>query len=230
MTSFTPTTDSIPALRVSNAYLFQSSGTEIVLIDSGLPGNAKRIADFMKSRDIEPKSLALILLTHPDIDHSGSVWELKEKYCPNTRVAIHEVDAPRLSGEKKLKEMKGIQGFMMGAVSPFMKFHPVKPDILLKDNEDIADLHVIHAPGHTLGSVCFYYKKERSLFSGDTLITDSNNNVVYSGKSMSYDLEMTKRSVQSKLKDLDLDMIFPGHGSAVASGASEKIRMLCTQS
>ena len=90
----------------------------------------------------------------------------------------------------------------------------------------IAGLLTIHTPGHTQGSVCFYNEKEKTLFSGDTLITDGNKNVIYSGKSMSYDLEMTKKSVANKLKDLDFDLLFPGHGSPITSGASTKVKAL----
>lgn len=97
---------------------------------------------------------------------------------------------------------------MMGLMGSFIKFHPIKSDIVLTDQEMIAGLVTIHAPGHTQDSVCFYNKKERSLFSGDTLITDSNKNLAYSGKSMSYDVEMTKKSVEAKLKDLDFDLLF----------------------
>ena len=221
----TPTTDHVPGLKVSNAYLFQADDGELVLIDTGMPGNAKRISDFLTARGIDTKLLTLILLTHPDLDHSGSVWELKKKYAPNAKVAIHEEDAPRLSGEKKLKEVKGAPGIMMGIVGSFMKFHPIKPDIILKDQETIAGLLTIHTPGHTQGSVCFYNERERTLFSGDTLITDGNKNVIYSGKSMSYDLDLTKKSVETKLKDLDFDLLLPGHGPAITSGASAKVRV-----
>ena len=99
----TATTDQVPGLKVSNAYLVQAETGDLVLIDSGMPGNAKKISDFVASRGLDPKSLSLILLTHPDLDHSGSVWELREKFATNAKVAIHEDDAPRLSGEKKLK-------------------------------------------------------------------------------------------------------------------------------
>ena len=46
-------------------------------------------------------------------------------------------------------------------------------DILVSDNETInitgIPTKVLHTPGHTLGHVCFYMPKEKSLFSGDTL-------------------------------------------------------------
>ena len=220
----TPSIDLVPGLRASNAYVFRSESGEFVLIDSGMPGNAKKIANFIGSKGFDPRTLSLILLTHPDIDHSGSVWDLKEKYAPNAKIAIHKEDAPRLSGERKLKEVKGATGMVMNLLGPLMKFRPVKPDIKLEDNEIIASLKTIHTPGHTQGSVCFYSGKESALFSGDTLITDSGGNLGYSGRSMSYDLEMTRESVATRLKDLNFEALLPGHGAPIVSGASDKVR------
>jgi glyoxylase-like metal-dependent hydrolase (beta-lactamase superfamily II) len=216
----------IPGLRASNAYLFTSETGQISIIDTGMPGNAKKIADFFATGGKDPKTLSYILLTHPDIDHTGSVFELKEKYATNAKVAIHKEDAPRLSGEMKLKEVRGATGVMMGLFSPFMKFHPVSPDIKLEDEQMIGDLLTIHTPGHTLGSVCFYDKKGRALFSGDTVISDKNQRLVYSSSSMSYDLSMTRNSVETKLKNINFDSIYPGHGPPITSGAFEKLRNL----
>ena len=224
--SLTPSIYLVPGLKASNVYVFRSGSGELVLIDSGMPGNAKKIADFISSNGDDPITLSWILLTHPDIDHSGNVWELKEKYAPKAKIAIHKEDAPRLSGEKRLKEVKGATGMMINLLNPFLKFHPVEPDIELNDKETIAGLLTIHTPGHTQGSVCFYSGKEHALFSGDTLITDSGGNVGYSGKSMSYDLKMTKESVATRLKDLNFEILLPGHGPPIASGASDKVRKL----
>src|SRR5208283_5194339 len=95
----------IPSVRGANSYLIHSQG-ETIIVDTGMPGNDARILDYVKRLGIEPSSISTIILTHPDIDHSGSVAKLKEKLT-NAKVAIHEADAPRLAGEKKLKEVKG---------------------------------------------------------------------------------------------------------------------------
>ncbi len=58
------------------------------------------------------------------------------------------------------------------------------------------------------------------------MITDSKGNLIYSGSSMSYDLEMTKKSVETILRDLNFETLHPGHGLPITTGASEKIRAL----
>lgn len=222
----TATTDLIPGIRMSNAYLRKTEMGELILVDSGTPGNAKKIVEYISEINLDPKKLSLLLLTHSDIDHSGSVWELKQKYSPEAKAAIQSEDAPRVSGEKKLKEVKGAMGVMMGVMGPLMRFHTFQPDIILKDNDVVGDLTTIYTPGHTQGSVCFYNEKEKVLFSGDTLLTDSKGNVKFAGKSISYDLDLTRKSVESRIKDLDYEVLLPGHGPPITSGASVKVREL----
>ena len=33
------------------------------------------------------------------------------------------------------------------------------------------EVKIIHIPGHTLGHICFYFHKEKSVFTGDTLFS-----------------------------------------------------------
>lgn len=222
----TPTTDLVPGMRTSNAYLRKTEANELILIDSGMPGNAKKIADYISEKNLEPKSLSLLLLTHSDIDHAGSVWELKKKFAPEAKSAIQAEDAPRVSGEKKLKEVKGAMGVMLGVMGPLMRFHNFQPDIILKDNDVIGDLRTIYTPGHTQGSVCYYNENEKVLFSGDTLLTDSKGNVTFAGKSISYDQELAKKSVHLRIRNLDYEILLPGHGPPITSGASDKVKRL----
>ena len=217
-------------MRSSNAYLRKTEAGELILIDSGMPGNAKKIAEYITGKKFDPKSLSFILLTHSDIDHAGSIWDLKHKFAPGAKVAIHAEDAPRVSGEKKNKEVKGAMGMMMGVMGPLMRFHTFQPDIILMDNDIIGDLKTICTPGHTQGSVCFYNEKEKVLFSGDTLLTDGKGNVIFAGKSISYDLELTKKSVKSRIKDLDFEILLPGHGPPIIRDASSKVKELLRES
>ena len=85
-----------------------------------------------------------ILLTHGDPDHIDALQDLRTRLA--VPVAIHPEDAQRL---------------------------PAPPDRELADGETIrvgdGVLRVIHTPGHTLGSVCFYSAEDATLIAGDTL-------------------------------------------------------------
>ena len=55
------------------------------------------------------------------------------------------------------------------AVSSFIKFTPVIPDIVLNENDKVGRLVVIHTPGHTAGSISLYEPERRVLFVGDAV-------------------------------------------------------------
>jgi len=48
-------------------------------------------------------------------------------------------------------------------------------DITLKDNDKWnfgnSTVKIMHIPGHTLGHICFYFEKEKIIFTGDTLFS-----------------------------------------------------------
>ena len=88
----------VDGVRVANVYLVVTEDG-LLLVDSGMPGNAKRILAFTKNLGYQPRDLRFIVLTHCDIDHVGSVAKLKE--LTGAQVAVHELDAPVLSGEQK---------------------------------------------------------------------------------------------------------------------------------
>ena len=98
--------------------------------------------NFLENRGL---GLDFILNTHHHLDHIGGNIELKKKYkC-------------EILGN--LNDQNRIPGFTVG----------------LKDGEEFTfgelKLQVIHTPGHTLGHICFYCKKENILFSGDSLFS-----------------------------------------------------------
>ena len=91
------------------------------------------------------KKLDFILNTHHHFDHIGGNTELKKKYGSKI-----------LGSEKDEKRIPGI-------------------DILLKDNQEFKignlSFKTIFIPGHTSGHIAFYFKKERVVFTGDTLFS-----------------------------------------------------------
>jgi hydroxyacylglutathione hydrolase len=219
----------IPKIRGANTYVIleetqAGNNDHLTLIDTGMPGNADRIIEYLKSLGKEQMGSFTIVLTHPDIDHSGSVADLKEK-LGKVKVAIHEADAPRLTGEKPLKEARGLVGFLFKAMSPFMKFKPVPPDFLLKDGELVDGLRVIHTPGHTQGSMCLYSERLKAMFVGDALRTDKHRMPQPPSAAMSVNIEEAKNSI-GKIASYEFELLLPGHGTPILTDASGKVKKL----
>lgn len=87
---------------------------------------------------------------------------------------------------------------------------PSPPDILLNDGDIISfgniELKVLHTPGHTPGSICFY--TDKYLISGDTLFPGGP------GKTRSPEaLKQIIESITTKILGLpDETQVFSGHG------------------
>ena len=146
----------------------------------------------LKFAEKENFKIEMILLTHGHFDHVMEVETLKNK--TNAKIYMHEED-------EKLENLK-----------IFEKTPKIHPDVYIKEGQKInignLELLVIHTPGHTPGSVCFYMKKEKILFSGDTIFAGSIGRIdfPYSNKEDMY-------SSLEKIKTLPKDTkIFPGHG------------------
>jgi len=144
-----------------------------------------------------------ILLTHAHWDHIADVKLVKEKF--KALICIHKSDS------NILESPQVIPGFSF-------VIQGIKPDILLEDNQtiNVGNLKIltIHTPGHTPGSSCFYIKKEKALFSGDTLFKGSFGRV-------DFPLSNPKDMIQSlkKLSKLSKDVsVYPGHGSETKIG------------
>ena len=200
---------------VSNSYI--ESNNELFLVDTGMPGKSGEIIDYIKN-DLkrDPQDIKTIVLTHHHFDHTGSLDKLKE--ITGAKIAIHSSDAEYISGEKSQHG-----SFFMIPVVLFMKIiyrsKPVKADILLEDEDHIGDYRVIHTPGHTPGSICLYNPINKVIFVGDNLML-SNNKI--EGPRILHEPENYKKSIE-KLKNLDVEVIFTGHGQPITYDINNKL-------
>lgn len=213
----------LEGIRGANSYLYIGDNG-LTVINTGTPGNGERITTQIGAMGKSPEEIKLIVLTHSDIDHSGSAAELKR--ITRAKIAIHKGDALSLSGEKELKKVKGFTGMMFKLMRRFISFQTVKPDIILHDGDEVGGLRVIHAPGHTEGSICLYKSGSGGvLFAGDVVRTDKGGNLKVSPKAMTLDMTEALKSVR-KIAELDFDILLPGHGGLLLDDASKKVKKL----
>ncbi|PIU55456.1 MAG: hypothetical protein COS88_04485 [Chloroflexi bacterium CG07_land_8_20_14_0_80_51_10] len=79
-------------LRLRRANVTVLIDDEITVIDTGIPGSAKWIIQFLEHMGQPPSKVGLIIITHHHVDHVGGLAELKK--ITGARVAAHRLDAP----------------------------------------------------------------------------------------------------------------------------------------
>ncbi len=178
----------------TNVFFLQNAETkELILIDPADRGDVIR----QKTAEMEGIPVA-ILLTHGHFDHIEAVNELRETY--HVPVYAHELEEEVL--EDPMKNLSGSWGQSLS----------LHADVLLKDKQEInlagIRIIVLHTPGHTQGSCCFYLPDEKVLFSGDTLFCGSYGRVDFPTSSARSMEDSVFRLVHAIPEDVD---VYPGH-------------------
>jgi len=106
------------------------------------PSESKPVISILKNMDLK---LNYIFNTHHHFDHIGGNIELKNLF--SAKVVGFDGDKHRIPGI----------------------------DIFLEDGDKFnfgnSVIKVFHIPGHTLGHICFFFEKEKIVFTGDTLFS-----------------------------------------------------------
>jgi len=90
------------------------------------------------------------------------------------------------------------------------------PVVRLKDRATLPgfdDWQVIHTPGHTWDSCCFYHAGSRSLLSGDVLLGSGKRGLLVTPSVYANPGQMRKSL--RRLKVMDICAVYPGHGSVI---------------
>lgn len=196
------------------------TGEALIVIDTGWPGNAKRISRWLK-RHYPDRRLDYIVLTHGDIDHGGSAEALRK--LTNARIAIHRAEQAQLRRRGNLP----FPFRWVSRIAPRLsRAARVRPDILLEDGDNIGGLKVIHLPGHTPGSIGLWHPAG-VIFSGDAARTRAGNRVLTPSRPTAVNMEEAMTSLR-RLAELDFEILCGGHGPPVKNGASPRVGRLAT--
>jgi glyoxylase-like metal-dependent hydrolase (beta-lactamase superfamily II) len=212
------------SLRGVNAYLVL--GSTLTLVDTGMAGSQDQILGYIQRLGYAPVDLTRIILTHYHLDHAGSLAALRER--TGAQVLAHQADIPFISGEQNPPAQKGgIVGFLTQKFAPVSLADPSPVDIPLEDGVrlDLLDgANVIHAPGHTPGSIVLHFPGERLLITGD-VITRRGRRLNTSFKVFSHDPAQARESIR-RLAPLEVEVLCPGHGKPLMHDASAQVRAL----
>ena len=137
----------------------------------------------------EKLSLKYLLVTHAHRSHLTALLKLKMEAGGTFCLCRDDIDLLKTSGVR------------------------IEPDKFLKDNAklELGDgvIRVLHTPGHTRGSVCFYVKDADILFSGRTLEKDGYG-TIWGPTSMSHML-LSLRRLNAAIASA---VVYPGRGES----------------
>lgn len=191
------------SLFKTNSVIIRDKGTgDAILFDPGAEGDKilKRL------QALNNFNLVAIAATHAHLDHIGYVGYFKELF-PETPFYLHRDE------------------YFFFIENPYMKFakrikaypRPI-PEIFIEDGDIIEvgnlEFHVIHTPGHSPGSVCYYEPNIQLVLSGDTLFRGrvGRTDLVFGNE------EELKRSVSKLLQLPDETLVIPGHFGTTTIG------------
>lgn len=176
----------------SNAYAI--TGDEVILVDAA---NDYTVFLELAESGLPPERIAKVVLTHGHPDHCLGVLELLRQYHRVSKpleVLMHK-DGPRM-----LRSMVEELG---GSVREIEEGQQL-------DLNGVR-VEVIHAPGHTIDSVCLYERGSQTLFAGDTVTTDPGTVPApdpAAGGSLGEFLSSLRR-----LSKMEILAVCPGHGA-----------------
>jgi len=201
--------------RDCNAIIIADAHTkEALLIDPG--GDRKIIVEWVKKLQVQVKQ---ILVTHAHFDHIMAADNVRRDLrCP---IWLHNKD---LSLWRQLPEQMALLGLKRRGTRCVKRLPD--PNYFLEDGSKLKILGgvTIHTPGHTPGSVCFYFPDYDVLISGDTLFKAHVGRTDLPGG----DSAALRRSVLYKLYKLPVETrVLPGHGRETTIGFEMKNNRSC---
>jgi glyoxylase-like metal-dependent hydrolase (beta-lactamase superfamily II) len=205
----------------SFVYLYLIMGEKNILIDTGIHSSPEKdILSALKSHGLTLSDIDLILNTHDHPDHTGGNAAVKT--ASGAQIYIHKEEIPFLNDHEHAFEVytapviRAMGGNLQAAKQASLEMAgPIVPSDQALADGDVIDggpgikLRVVHLPGHTLGSVGFFWEEEGILFSGDSV--GGLHDAGAGGKlPIVFDLSAYKESLQ-RLQKMDIRFLLCAH-------------------
>ena len=192
-----------------NTYVLYNEKKECVIIDPGCYFEEEK-EELQKYIDVNDLLPLMLLNTHCHLDHVFGNKFIADTY--SLQLQLH-------AKEEGILQLAPASGLMFNM--PFDNY--TGELIFLKEGDSIFlgedELEIIHAPGHSPGSVCFYCRTQKFIIGGD---------VLFKGSIGRTDLPMGDHqtllnSITQKLFGLPDDVtVYNGHGEETTIGYEKK--------
>ncbi|HEX7539983.1 MAG TPA: MBL fold metallo-hydrolase [Syntrophales bacterium] len=182
----------------NNCNSFFVDGAKKILIDPGHRHLFQHVKSGLAQIETTPEQIDVVLVTHGHPDH----LEMVGSFGPSTRWAMSRIDYE----------------FVMKYIGSPVEFP--KPAFFIQEGDlTLGDktFQAILTPGHSPGSISLYWPEKKVLFTGDVVFNQSIGRTDLPGGSG----KQLKESI-SRLAELDVEVLCPGHGDVVAGRENVK--------
>lgn len=188
-----------------------------VLIDTAYHDGLEETLALIRSLDIDPASISSILNTHTHCDHIGGNRAIQE--MSGCDIVLHAVGKHFIESRDDW--------------ATWWRYYHQKADFFtptrgLADGDEVRigdhRFRVFHTPGHAADGIVLYNPDHRLLISSDTL-WGKDMAVVTQRVEGSLALFQLKAALE-RLSELDIRIIYPGHGDPFTDGAGAISRNL----
>lgn len=228
--------------RLANAYIIDYPN-EMFVVDVAVGCHRYVLGFVEETLGRSVEEISLAACTHDDIDHMGGIEDLAELSGAQIAVPYASGDmVHKFLNDPFGGMMRATTGFREAFRSRTWEMYanperdaaarlhphyegepldeatkapPQKP-LRLKDGGTLpgfVDWQIIHTPGHSWDSCCYFHQESGSLISGDTLLGSRRQERVVLPAIYANRLHFSK--TLAKLKEMDIRAVYPGHGKVI---------------
>jgi glyoxylase-like metal-dependent hydrolase (beta-lactamase superfamily II) len=224
-------TDGVFRIKGTRSNIYLVAGRSLLLIDTGMPGDHVHIVNALTEAGYSPEMVSHVFITHAHLDHAGSLAAVQAATGAHIVASMFEQD--HLEGRKMLCSMprEGPGGKLFKVILFFMekyvqRYAPVRVDKPCGGTSGVVEaegLEIVETPGHSPGSLCFYHREKRLLFTGDALSGAPALRLPLRAGCSDY-----RRALASvnRIAELDVEAYLFGHGEPLRAGAGSRLREL----
>lgn len=188
-------------LQCNCSIIGDETSREAMVIDPG--DDIEDVLGVVQKHNLKVKQ---IVITHAHIDHVGGAMKLRA--ATGAPILLNQND-------HELLKIMDVQAAWIGVPDP----GKVEIDHSVSTGDTVAagehKAEILYTPGHTEGSICLYFPKEKKLIAGDTLFAGSIGRTDLPGGSM----QKILTSLHETLMALpDETVVVPGHGMLTTIG------------
>ncbi|MFC3349153.1 MBL fold metallo-hydrolase [Streptomyces echinoruber] len=204
-----------------------AEGGELTLIDTGYPGDRRRLLDSLAAVGGSPEAVRAVLVTHAHNDHLGSAEYLRAAH--GTPVLLHPAEVPHARREFLHQVTPGqvLRNAWRPGVLPWA-LHAVRAGgtaripvaapgpFPVREPLDLPGRPVaVPTPGHTDGHVAFHLPRAGVVVSGDALVTGHPTSRRRGPQLLPGMFHRERERAAASLEvfeKLAADLLLPGHG------------------